>query len=1094
MTDDLHADRADSADRADGPRDGSGGRAKSPADGVTRADGGDRSAGSGDGELSGPFIRHPVATSLMAVGLLLVGMVSYTLLPVAPLPQVDFPTIQVSAQLPGASPETMASSVAQPLETQFAQIEGVSEMTSQSTLGTTQVTLQFELGRDVDAAANDVQAAINAAGGQLPADLPNPPTYRKVNPADSPILILGATSETLPLTELDDAVETKLSQQLSQIAGVGQVTVGGQQKPSVRVQLDPAKLVAKGMTVEDVRTMLGGVTSNSAKGNIDGPDRSYTIYANDQLTEAEAWNDVIITYRDLAPVRVRDVGQAVAGPEDAKQAAWANGKRGVFLIIFKQPNANVIDVVDSINAELPRLKEALPPSVRLETLSDRTQTIRASVTDVQYTLALTVALVVAVIFLFLRTVRGTIIPSLTVPLALFGTCAAMAAVGYTLDNLSLMALTIAVGFVVDDAIVVLENIERHVENGMKPFAAALKGAGEIGFTILSISLSLVAVLIPLLLMSGIIGRLFREFSVVLAMTIVISAAVSLTLIPMLASRFLKEARPKEARGRLFQWSERAFEGTVNAYGRGLDVVLRHRFITLLVFLASLAASVTLFVAIPKGFFPQQDTGLIQGKTEAAQDISFTAMLAKQEEIGRIVQADPDVASVAMSLGGRGGSSNAGNLFITLKPRDEREATADEVIRRLQGNFAGLVGARVFLQSSQDVRVGGRQSRTQYQFALTSPETDALNAAAPKVLDALKGVPELADVASDQQTNGTTLTLTVDRDQAARYGIHPDVVDATLADAFGQRQIAQYFTQLSSYHVVMEILPELQGDPATLDKLYVKADGRALVPLSAFSKWSTTPVRPLQISHQSQFPSVTMSFNLAPGASLGEATDAVGKRIAELGLPPSIQTEFSGSAQAFQSSLTTIPLLIVAALIAVYLILGVLYESYIHPLTILSTLPSAGVGALAMLMLFGYDFSLIALIGVILLIGIVKKNGIMLIDFAIMLEREGKPAEEAIREAAILRFRPIMMTTMATLLGGVPLMLGDGTGSELRQPLGYAMVGGLIVSQALTLFTTPVIYLYLDRLQQWLGSFGGKEGAGKTARQDEREGKAEARPA
>ena len=1019
--------------------------------------------------LSGPFIRYPIGTSLMALGLLLVGVVSYMFLPVAPLPQVDFPTIQVTGQLPGASPETMASSVAQPLETQFAQIEGVSEMTSQNTLGVSEITLQFELNRDIDAAANDVQAAINAAGGQLPDDLPSPPTYRKVNPADSPILILGATSDTMPLTEVNDALETKLSQQLSQLGGVGQVIVAGEQKPAVRVQVDPAKLVNKNLTIEDVRTSLSGLTSNSAKGTIDGDRRSFTIYSNDQLTEAEGWNRAIISYRDFAPIRVSDVGQAIAGPEDTRQAAWADGKRGVFLIVFKQPNANVIDVVDRIETELPRLKETLPPQIRVWILSDRTQTIRASIEDVEFTLLLTVALVVGVIFLFLRTVRSTIIPSLTVPLALFGTCAAMMIFGFTLDNLSLMALTIAVGFVVDDAIVVLENIQRHLENGMKPLQAALKGAGEIGFTILSISLSLIAVLIPLLLMTGIIGRLFREFAVVLAMTIAISAAVSLSLIPMLASRFLRP-ETETSHGRLYRWSERVFDRTVEGYGRMLDVVLRHRFLTLVVFLLSVAASVALFVAIPKGFFPQQDTGLLIATSEAAQDISFKAMTEKQEEIGRIVLDDPAVASLAMRNGGRSESTNNGRLYITLKPRDERDASADEVIRRLDGKFSSLLGAKVFLQAAQDVRVGGRSSKTQYQYTITTPDTDVLNAAAPKVLDALKKIPQLVDVASDQQSNGTTLTLTIDRDQAARYDIRSQAIDDTLYDAFGQRQIAQYFTQLNSYHVILEVLPELQGDPATLRKLYVKSDTGTLVPLSAFARWTTVPVRPLQINHQSQFPSATMSFNLAPGAALGQATDAIDAAVAGLDLPPSLQTKFSGSAQAFQESLSSVPLLIVAALIAVYLILGVLYESYIHPLTILSTLPSAGVGAIATLMLFGYEFSLIALIAVILLIGIVKKNGIMLVDFAILLESEGKSSLDAIREAALLRFRPIMMTTMATLLGGVPLMLGTGTGSELRQPLGYAMVGGLIVSQALTLFTTPVIYLYLDRFQTWLNSF------------------------
>ncbi len=1014
--------------------------------------------------ISGYFIRYPIATSLIMVGVLFVGLVAYPLLGVAPLPQVDFPTIQVSAQLPGASPETMASSVAQPLERQFAQIPGVSQMTSTSSLGASQIVVQFDLVRNIDAAANDVQAAINAASGQLPKNLPSPPTYRKVNPADSPIMLLSATSDTLPLTEVDDAADVQLAQRISQVTGVGQVLIGGQQKPAVRVQIDPAKLVAKGLSLEDVRTQLSLTTVNNPKGNFDGATRSYTVYANDQLTQAKHWDDVILAYRDGAPLRVRDVGHAVAGPEDAKQAAWANGKRGVFLVIFKQPGANVIDTVDRIKAELPRITAALPAGVKVDTLSDRTQTIRASVEDVQYTLAITIALVVAVIFVFLRSVWATIIPSITVPLALLGACALMWLFGYTLDNLSLMALTIAVGFVVDDAIVVLENIARYIEEGMQPREAAFKGAGEIGFTIVSISVSLIAVLIPLLLMGGIIGRLFREFAVVLAMCIGVSAFVSLSLTPMMASRFLKP-QAEANHGRLYALSERMFEGLLKGYEGGLDLALRFRFVTLLVFLGTVGLTVYLFLVIPKGFFPQQDTGLVTGLTEASQDISFAAMAKRQEAVQDVIRADPDVATVAASVGGSGQALNTARMFISLKPRDERTASAFEIINRLRTKLARIEGVRVFLQAAQDVRTGGRAARTQFEYTLQDPNLDELNAWAPRILEKMRTLPELRDVASDQQTSGTTLTLSIDRDAASRYGITPQLIDDTLYDAVGQRQIAQYFTQLNSYHVILEILPALQGNTDNLRNIYVKSPTTGgLVPLAAFATWTTVPVAPLSISHQGQFPAVTISFNLAPATALGQATQAIERASRELNVPATMATGFQGTAQAFQQSLATVPLLILAALVVVYLILGVLYESYIHPLTILSTLPSAGVGALAMLLLFGYDFSLIALIGVILLIGIVKKNGIMLIDFAIVAERtEHLSAEAAIRKAALLRFRPILMTTMAALLGGVPLMFGTGTGSEIRQPLGYAMVGGLAVSQILTLFTTPVIYIYLDGL-------------------------------
>jgi HAE1 family hydrophobic/amphiphilic exporter-1 len=1018
--------------------------------------------------ISAPFIRYPIGTSLLMAGILFVGLVAFPLLPVAPLPQVDFPTIQVQANLPGASPETMASSVAQPLERQMAQIPGIAQMTSTSSIGSTSITIQFDLNRNIDGAANDIQGAINAASGQLPKNLPSPPTYRKVNPADSPIMLLSATSDTLPLTTVSDDTDAQMAQQISQISGVAQVFVGGQQKPAIRIQIDPAKLVAKGLSLEDIRSQITLTTVNAPKGSIDGGTRSYTIYANDQLTASKDWNDVIIAYRNGAPLRVRDIGRAVTGPEDNKQAAWANGKRGVFLIIFKQPGANVIDTVDRIKAELPRLIAAIPPAIKIKIISDRTTTIRAAIEDVQITLLITICLVIMVIFLFLRNFWATIIPSVTVPLALLGACALMWPFGYSLDNLSLMALTISVGFVVDDAIVVLENISRYIEQGEKPMAAALKGAGEIGFTIMSISISLIAVLIPLLLMGGIIGRLFREFAVTLAMAIFVSLVVSLTLTPMTASRFLR-SHDSVKHGRLYQLSERGFDALLNAYRRGLDLVLRWRRTTLLVFFVTLGLSIYLFVIIPKGFFPQQDNGMILGTSEAAQDISFAEMKKKQEELGGIVLADPAVHSIAMFIGGGGSALNNGRMYVTLKPREERNASAQQVIERLRPKLEQVEGARQFLQASQDVRLGGRATRTQFEYTLQDADLDELNAWAPRVLKKLQTLPQLRDVATDQQTNGTTLTLTIDRDTASRYGVTPQLIDDTLYDAFGQRQVAQYFTQLNTYRVILEILPDLQGKVDTLDKIYVKSPLTGeQVPLSVFAKWTTVPVRPLSISHQGQFPAITISFNLAQGVALGQATDAIQNAMRELGTPATLNGSFQGTAQAFQQSLGTVPLLILAALIVVYLILGILYESYIHPITILSTLPSAGVGALATLMLFGYDFSLIALIGIILLIGIVKKNGIMMVDFAIAAEREEHLSpEQSIRKAALLRFRPIMMTTMAAMLGGVPLMLGTGTGSEIRQPLGYAMVGGLLVSQALTLFTTPVVYLYLDQFSNWL---------------------------
>ena len=1031
----------------------------------------------GSGGFSGPFIRRPVATTLIMLAVLLIGLVAYPQLPVAPLPQIDFPTITVGASLPGASPDTMASSVAQPLERQFAQIPGVAQLTSTSALGSTAITIQFDLDRNIDGAANDVQAAINAASGQLPKNMPSPPTYRKTNPSDTPILILSVTSDVEPLVEVDDVAENILAQRMSQINGVSLVRIGGQQQKAIRLQIDPSKLVEKNLALEDVRQQVMNATVNNPKGTVIGDKQSFTIYDNDQLTEARDWNNVIVAYRNGAPVRISDIGKAVSAPVDVTQAGWANGKRGIFLVVFKQPGANVISTVENIKRQLGRLTSAIPADIKVDIIADRTTTIRAAVSDVQTTLLITIGLVVAVIFIFLRSFWATVIPSITVPLALLGAAALMWAVGYSLDNLSLMALTIAVGFVVDDAIVVLENIQRHVEEGMKPYEAAIRGAGEIGFTVVSISVSLIAVLIPLLMMSGIIGRLFREFSVTIAMTIAVSAVVSLTLTPMMASRFLKD-HDKEKHGRLFKITERGFEAMANAYGRSLDVALRHSFVTLMIFLATVAATGYMFVKIPKGFFPQQDTGVIFGTTVAGQDVSFPRMYKLQEEIGKIVQADPAVATMAMGLGtGVGNSSqNYGRMFINLTPRDERDVDAFQVITRLRGKLAHIVGVSLYMQAAQDVTVGARFSLTQFQYTLQDANYDELNVWAPRMLAKLRSLPQVKDVGTDQQSSGTTLKLDIDRDQASRFGIQPQQIDDTLYDAFGQRQVTQYFTQINTYYVVEEISPELQKDPASLEKLYIRSPTNGqLVPMTAFAKWSTVPVAPLSVNHQGQFPAVTISFNLAPGMALSQATDAIKHAEQELGLPGSLQTAFQGNAQAFQDSLTTVPLLILAALLAVYIILGVLYESFIHPLTILSTLPSAGFGALAMLMWFNYEFSLIALIGVILLIGIVKKNGIMMVDFAIAAERdEGLSSEESIRKAARLRFRPIMMTTFAALLGGVPLMLGHGTGAELRQPLGYAMVGGLIVSQALTLFTTPVIYLYLDRLSNWLS--GGHEQA------------------
>jgi HAE1 family hydrophobic/amphiphilic exporter-1 len=1013
--------------------------------------------------ISTPFIERPVATSLLMAGILLVGLVAFPLLPVAPLPQVDFPTIVVTAQLPGASPETMASSVATPLEYQFSEIAGVTQMTSSSVLGTTQITIQFDLGRNIDAAAQDIQSAIDAAGGQLPKNLPTPPSYRKVNPADSSILILSVHSDVLPLTTVDDYAENVISQQISRLPGIAQVSIGGQQKPAVRVQVDPAKIAALGIQLEDLASVITTATVDAPKGSINGPVHGFAIYDNDQLLKAAPWNDVIVAYKNGAPVRIRDIGVAVDGAENAQLAAWQNGKAGILLLVYKQPGANIIDAVASVNALLPHVLTAVPPSIKLDRIIDRTTTIQASVRDVEFTLMLTIALVVLVIFLFLRNVWATIIPGVTVPLALLGTAALMYIVGYSLDNLSLMGLTIAVGFVVDDAIVMLENVYRHIEAGMSPKEAALKGAGEIGFTIISISLSLVAVFIPLLLMGGIVGRLFREFAITVTMTILVSAFVALTLSPMMCALYLRDEKHVQ-HGRLYLFIERGFSKMLAGYTRGLDFVLSHQRPTLYVFLATVAATTILYIFIPKGFFPQQDTGIIVGVSDASQDVSFDEMVRLQHNLTDVINRDPAIASWAAFIGGSRPINN-GFVVLGLKPRDERSVTADQIITRLRPELAKVPGATVFLQAAQDINVGGRTSRTQYQYTLQDSDLDELNDWAPRLLARLQKLPQLRDVASDQQTSGTMVSVTIDRDQAARFGLQPSVIDNTLYDAFGQRQVAQYFTQLNSYHVILEITPALQGDPDSLKKLYIKSPltGQQ-VPLSTFAKFNTQQVTYLSINHQGQFPAVTLSFNLAPAVALGEAVDAINKEAASIRLPATITGTFQGTAQAFQASLKSTPYLILAALVVVYIILGMLYESYIHPLTILSTLPSAGVGALLMLMIFHFDLSVIALIGIILLIGIVKKNGIMMVDFAIQAEREEHLSPEAsIRQACLLRFRPIMMTTMAALLAALPLMLGRGTGSELRQPLGYTMVGGLLLSQALTLFTTPVIYLYLDRL-------------------------------
>jgi hydrophobe/amphiphile efflux-1 (HAE1) family protein len=1017
--------------------------------------------------ISAPFIRRPVGTSLLSLALLLGGAVGYALLPVASLPEVEFPTINVHARLPGASPETSASALATPLERQFGRIAGVTEMTSSSTLGGSNITLQFDLNRDINGAARDVQAAINAARAQLPANMPQNPEFYKSNPADAPIMILALTSDKLSRPEIYDAADSVLQQKISQVPGVGESFVGGGASPAVRVEANPLQLSSYGIGLESLRTTLGAVNQNMATGYFRNDHRISNINTNDQLFQARNYAPMVVGYNATtgAAVRLEDVASVIDSTSNLYTSGLENGKPAVLIIIFKIAGANVIQTVDHIKAALPSLEASISPLIHTSIVMDRTITIRAAIHDVEITLLISIVLVIFVVFIFLRDVWATIIPSVAVPLSLIATFGVMYLLGYTMDNLSLMALTISTGFLVDDAIVVLENITRYMEQGMTPFDAAMKGSREIGFTVLSMSTSLIAVFIPILMMGGIVGRLFREFAVTLSVAIAVSLVLSLTTTPMMCAKFLRQHNPSE-RSRVYRFGERAFNGLLAGYDTGLRWVLRHQNLVLLITFGTLVLNIYLYIIVPKGFFPQEDTGRLGGAAEASQDISFDAMKVKQKQLAAIVQKDPGVDYVLAfaGSGGGGATSNVGRMFITLKPRNKRKASADQIINRLRGKLSKIPGIQLFLQASQDIRVGGRSSAAEYQYTLQDSSLDELNEWAPKLLDRMKKMPELRDASTDQQENGLEARLVVDRDTASRLGVTMQAVDNVLYDAFGQRQVSTMYTGLNQYYVVMEVDPKYQRDPDSLKSIYIKSSNGTNVPLSAISHFENRRTA-LAVNHSGQYPSITLTFNLAPNVALSQAVTALDRVKQEMGMPSSVQAAFSGTAQAFQSSLASEPMLIALALGTVYIVLGILYESYVHPITILSTLPSAGVGAILALLLTHTDLSVIALIGIILLIGLVKKNAIMMIDFALSAEREeGKSPEAAIYEACLLRFRPIMMTTCAALLGGLPLALGTGTGSEFRRPLGITIVGGLIVSQMLTLFTTPVVYLMFDRIR------------------------------